>query len=85
MFPGGVRTAYMIQHMLPGMYLYYADPAQPLTAVGEELDDLDHDLSRGVQDPWASERPVGGRSQWTVHVVFHRWHVQRQVYAISDL
>ena len=25
--------------------LYYADPAQPLTTAGEELDELDHDLS----------------------------------------
>ena len=25
--------------------LYYADPAQPLTTAGEELRDLDHDLS----------------------------------------
>ena len=31
--------------MFPGLDLYYADPAQPLTAAGEELDDLDHDLS----------------------------------------
>ena len=25
--------------------MYYPDPAQPLTTAGEELDDLDHDLS----------------------------------------
>ena len=31
--------------MFPGLDLYYADPAQPLTTAGEELDDLDHDLS----------------------------------------
>ena len=30
--------------MLPGLDLYYADPAQPLTTAREELDDLDHDL-----------------------------------------
>ena len=39
--------------MFPGLDLYYADPAQPLTAAGEELDDPDHDLSdlsvQGVQ------------------------------------
>ena len=32
--------------MFPGLGLYYADPAQPLTTAGEELgylDDLDHD------------------------------------------
>ena len=38
--------------MFPGLNLYYAHPAQPLTTAGEELDDLDHDLSdlpvRGV-------------------------------------
>ena len=30
--------------MFPRMDLYYTDPAQYLTTVGEELDDLDHDL-----------------------------------------
>ena len=38
--------------MLPGLDLYFADRAQPLTRAGEELDDLDRDLSdlpvRGV-------------------------------------
>ena len=32
--------------MFPGLGLYYADPAQPLSTAGEELDDLydlDHD------------------------------------------
>lgn len=27
----------MIQHMFPGMDLYYADYEQPLTAAGEEI------------------------------------------------
>ena len=31
--------------MIPGLNLYYADPAQPLTMTGEALDGLDHDLS----------------------------------------
>ena len=31
--------------MFPGLDLHYTDPAQLLTAAGEELDDLDHDLS----------------------------------------
>ena len=31
--------------VFPGLDLYCADPAQPLTTAGEELDDLDHDLS----------------------------------------
>ena len=36
--------------MFPGFHLYHVDPAQPLTTVGEELDDLYHDLSvRGVK------------------------------------
>ena len=30
--------------MYPGLDLYFADPAHPLTTAGEELDDLDHDL-----------------------------------------
>ena len=35
----------MIYHMYPGLDLYHAGPAQTLTTAGEELDDLDHDLS----------------------------------------
>ena len=35
--------------MFPGLDLYYADPARSLTTAGEELDDLDHDVSRGVK------------------------------------
>ena len=31
--------------MFPGLDLYHADPAQPLTMAREELDDLDHDQS----------------------------------------
>ena len=31
--------------MFPGLDLYCADPAQPLTTAREKLDDLDHDLS----------------------------------------
>ena len=31
--------------MFPGLDLYCADLAQSLTTAGEELDDLDHDLS----------------------------------------
>ena len=38
--------------MLPGLDLYDADPAQPLTTASEEVDNLDHHLShlsvRGV-------------------------------------
>ena len=30
----------MIQDMFIGLDLYHADPAQPLTAAGEERDDL---------------------------------------------
>ena len=31
--------------MSPGLDLYYEDSAQPLTTAGEELDNLDNDLS----------------------------------------
>ena len=31
--------------MFPGLDLHYADPGQPLTHAGEELDDLDRDVS----------------------------------------
>ena len=30
--------------MFPRLDLYYADPEQPLTTAGEELDDVNHDL-----------------------------------------
>ena len=43
----------MIYRMCSALDLYHADPAQPLTTAGEELDDLGHDLSdlsvRGVE------------------------------------
>ena len=40
--------------MFPVLDLYYADPAQPLTTAGEELDYLHHDLSvRGLV--WAGD------------------------------
>ena len=39
MLPGGSRS------LSPGLDLYYADPAQHLITAGQELDDLDHDLS----------------------------------------
>ena len=40
------RDICMIYHMFPGLDVYYnVYPAQPLTAAGQELDDLDHDLS----------------------------------------
>ena len=45
MLPGGSRTICMIYHIFSGLHLYYADPAQPLTMAGQELDDLNHDLS----------------------------------------
>ena len=50
MLPGGSRTICAIRPLFPELDLYYADPAQPLTTAGEELDDLDHDLcGRGVE------------------------------------
>ena len=45
MLPDGSRVICMIEHMLPELHMHYADPAQPLTTAGEELDYLDHDLS----------------------------------------
>ena len=39
--------------MFSGFDLYYADPTQPLTTAGEELDELDHHLSDlSVRDVW---------------------------------
>ena len=45
--PGGSRiiNCMIYEDMFPGLGLYYADPAQPLTTAGGELDDLDSDLS----------------------------------------
>ena len=41
MLPDEARIICMIyQHMIPGLNLYFADPAQPLTTAGEELDYL---------------------------------------------
>ena len=31
--------------MFHGLGLYYADPAHKITTAGEEIDDLEHDLS----------------------------------------
>ena len=45
MLPGGSRMMCMIWDMFPGLDLCYADPAQSLTTVGEEIDYLDHELS----------------------------------------
>ena len=36
--------------MFPGLDLYCADPAQALTTAGEEVHDVDHDLSGGLSD-----------------------------------
>ena len=35
---------YDLQHIVPGLDLYYTDPAQHLITAGQDLDDLDHDL-----------------------------------------
>ena len=45
MLPRGARIICTIQDMLPGVDLYYTDPAQYLIMIGSELDDLDRDLS----------------------------------------
>ena len=45
MLPDGTRIICTICHMFPGLDLYHADPAQPLTKAGAELHDFDHDLS----------------------------------------
>ena len=43
MLPGESRHLHMIYHMFAGSDLYYdADPAQPLTTAGEELQYVDH-------------------------------------------
>ena len=34
----------VMYRMFPGRDLYYTDPAQPLTAAGKELDDLQVDI-----------------------------------------
>ena len=43
--------------MLPGLDLYYTDPAQPLTAAGEELDDLDNELDNELSDLYVPGTP----------------------------
>ena len=39
------RIICMKWHMLPGLDLYYTDPAQPLLTAAQDEDDLDHDMS----------------------------------------
>ena len=50
MLPGRSRITCMIYHLFPGLDLYCADPAQPLTTASEELDDLDDDLCDLLDD-----------------------------------
>ena len=38
--------------MFPGLDLYHAHPAQPLTTSREQLDNLDYDLSARRVQPW---------------------------------
>ena len=38
MLPNGARKICVIYRAFRGLDLYYADPAQPITAAGEELD-----------------------------------------------
>ena len=44
MFPSGIRDdlhdLHNLPHVFPGLDLYYADPAKPLTTAREVLDDL---------------------------------------------
>ena len=40
MLPGGSRTICTIQHMYPGLDMYYADPAHHLMTTGQDLDDM---------------------------------------------
>ena len=41
----GVAYSALSNTFFAGLDRYYADPAQPLTMAGEELDGLDHDIS----------------------------------------
>ena len=45
MLPCGTYISCLIWHIYPGLDLCYVDPAQLLTKAGEELNDVDHDLS----------------------------------------
>lgn len=45
MLPRGSREFCMIYHVLPGLGLYYAYPAQHITTAGYGPDDIDGDVS----------------------------------------
>ena len=49
MLPDGTLIICVIWHIFLESDLYYANPAQLLTTAGEELDDLDHDLSKAIE------------------------------------
>ena len=57
MFPGGNSITCMVYHMIRGLDVYYADPAQRLVKTGYGTDDLDHELCelsvRRVQSPFS--------------------------------
>ena len=51
MWPDGTRIiSILCSTCFPALDVYYADPAQPLTTAGEELDHLDHDLDHDLSD-----------------------------------
>ena len=68
---GAVYSAWCINSVFTGRDLYNADPAQPPTTAGEELDDLhdlqiDHDLSLMWNVP--NPRPASSSVSTLVHV-----------------
>ena len=43
--PGGSRISCMISGVFPSLGWYHTDPAQHLRTAGQDLDDVDRDLS----------------------------------------
>ena len=63
--------------MFSGLDVYYADPAQPLTTAGEELDYLDDDLSKVSH---LSHRGVKSYHFFGRYLWFHRTAVPFRVH-----
>ena len=50
MLSGGSGIICMVQGTVPGLDMYYTDPAQDITKAGQDLHDLHRDLS-DLSDP----------------------------------
>ena len=64
MLPGGSRKICMTYHTCHGLNLFDTDPAQHLIAAGQDLHDLDRDLS-DASDVWTQYTSFSAGSSLT--------------------